>query len=96
MKYPKNGRFGEFGGKYIPETLVPAIEELEENITIYEVRRVVKKLTIWKSTSDDEWINEILKYGGENKIKILLHSNIFRYKKEKILKEFMEEIIFPI
>jgi len=28
---PKDGRFGEFGGKYIPETLVPAIEELEEN-----------------------------------------------------------------
>lgn len=27
--YPKDGRFGEFGGKYIPETLVPAIEELE-------------------------------------------------------------------
>jgi len=26
LKYPKNGRFGEFGGKYIPETLVPAIE----------------------------------------------------------------------
>lgn len=31
MKYPKDGRFGEFGGRYIPETLVPAIEELEEN-----------------------------------------------------------------
>lgn len=31
MKYPKNGKFGEFGGKYIPETLVPAIEELEES-----------------------------------------------------------------
>lgn len=30
MKYPKDGRFGEFGGKYIPETLVSAIEELEE------------------------------------------------------------------
>ena len=27
---PKNGRFGEFGGKYIPETLAPAIEELEK------------------------------------------------------------------
>jgi len=27
----KDGRFGDFGGKYIPETLVPAIEELEEN-----------------------------------------------------------------
>ena len=31
MRYPKDGRFGEFGGRYIPETLVPAIEELEEN-----------------------------------------------------------------
>ena len=28
---PKDGRFGDFGGKYIPETLVPAVEELEEN-----------------------------------------------------------------
>jgi len=26
---PKDGRFGDFGGKYIPETLAPAIEELE-------------------------------------------------------------------
>jgi len=31
LRFPKDGRFGEFGGKYIPETLVPAIEELEEN-----------------------------------------------------------------
>ena len=28
---PKDGRFGDFGGKYVPETLVPAIKELEEN-----------------------------------------------------------------
>jgi tryptophan synthase beta chain len=28
---PKDGRFGVFGGKYIPETLAPAIEELEKN-----------------------------------------------------------------
>jgi len=27
--YPVNGRFGKYGGKYIPETLIPAIEELE-------------------------------------------------------------------
>lgn len=25
----KNGRFGKFGGKYVPETLMPALEELE-------------------------------------------------------------------
>ena len=28
---PKDGRFGDFGGKYIPETLAPAIKELEKN-----------------------------------------------------------------
>jgi len=31
MRYPKDGRFGQFGGKYVPETLFPAIEELEES-----------------------------------------------------------------
>ena len=31
--YPLSGRFGKYGGKYIPETLVPAIVELE---TAYE------------------------------------------------------------
>lgn len=33
MKYPNFGKFGEFGGQYIPETLVPAIRELEEQYT---------------------------------------------------------------
>ncbi len=43
MKYPKGGRFGEFGGKYIPETLVPAIEELEENYLKYKNDKSFKK-----------------------------------------------------
>jgi len=43
MKYPKNGRFGEFGGKYIPETLVPAIEELEENYLKFKNDNSFKK-----------------------------------------------------
>lgn len=36
IKFPKDGRFGQFGGKYIPETLVPAIKELEENYLRYK------------------------------------------------------------
>ena len=45
MKYPKNGKFGEYGGKYIPETLVPAIEELEENyLKIKNDKRFKKEL----------------------------------------------------
>lgn len=30
IAFPKKGKFGDFGGRYIPETLVPAIDELEE------------------------------------------------------------------
>jgi len=29
MGFPPAGRFGEFGGRYVPETLVPACQELE-------------------------------------------------------------------
>ncbi|MBC7099957.1 pyridoxal-phosphate dependent enzyme, partial [Candidatus Bipolaricaulota bacterium] len=28
-EYPKDGRFGPYGGRYVPEILVPALEELE-------------------------------------------------------------------
>jgi len=42
-KLPKQGRFGDFGGKYIPETLVPAIEELEENYLKFKDDRNFKK-----------------------------------------------------
>jgi tryptophan synthase beta chain len=43
LKYPKDGRFGEYGGKYIPETLVPAIEELEENYIKFKDNKEFKK-----------------------------------------------------
>ncbi len=29
QKAPETGRFGQFGGRYVPETLMPALEELE-------------------------------------------------------------------
>ncbi|HEV2389160.1 MAG TPA: hypothetical protein VGS04_00400, partial [Nitrososphaerales archaeon] len=28
--YPSGGRFGVFGGQFVPETLVPAVQELEK------------------------------------------------------------------
>ena len=44
---PKDGRFGEFGGKYIPETLAPAIEELEKNyLTLDGQKLLLFKLVI--------------------------------------------------
>lgn len=42
-RFPKNGQFGEFGGKYIPETLVPAIEELERSYLKYRNDPLFKK-----------------------------------------------------
>lgn len=37
MKYnfPEKGKFGKFGGRFIPETLMPAIEELEKSYATY-------------------------------------------------------------
>jgi len=36
-KYPDSfGRFGNFGGKYVPETLMPALAELEESYNFYK------------------------------------------------------------
>jgi tryptophan synthase beta chain len=34
--YPIDGKFGKYGGKYIPETLAPAIEELESSYEKYK------------------------------------------------------------
>ena len=42
-RFPKQGKFGEFGGRYIPETLVPAIEELEENYLKFKDEKNFKK-----------------------------------------------------
>src|ERR671929_1217940 len=36
ISYPVDGRFGKYGGKYIPETLVPAVEELESAYKRYK------------------------------------------------------------
>ena len=37
MNSPQNGRFGVFGGRYVPETLMPCLLELEE---CYEAARI--------------------------------------------------------
>ncbi len=39
----KKGHFGEFGGKYVPETLIPALEELENAYEKYKNEDEFKK-----------------------------------------------------
>ncbi len=43
LEYPKNGKFGEFGGRFIPETLVPAVEELEQSYLKFKDDKDFKK-----------------------------------------------------
>jgi len=43
LEYPKNGKFGEFGGRFIPETLVPAVEELEQAYLRFKNDKEFKK-----------------------------------------------------
>ena len=44
MKYPdKNGHFGQFGGRYVPETLMPALLELEQAYAHYQHDREFKQ-----------------------------------------------------
>ncbi len=43
MKY--KGRFGDYGGFYVPEVLIPVLEELEEAFyRFYEDRQFVAEL----------------------------------------------------
>lgn len=39
LEYPVGGRFGRFGGQFVPETLMPALQELEESYLRYKEER---------------------------------------------------------
>jgi tryptophan synthase beta chain len=54
MTEPINGWFGEFGGRYMPESLVPACEELEEAFR-----------SAWSDPAfKDEYLSILQTYGG--------------------------------
>ena len=54
MTEPINGWFGEFGGRYMPESLIPACEELEEAFR-----------SAWRDPSfKNEYLTTLQQYGG--------------------------------
>lgn len=44
MRPDKDGRYGKFGGKYVPETLIPALEDLTEE---YERAMKDESFKVW-------------------------------------------------
>jgi tryptophan synthase beta chain len=42
-QYPRDGRFGRFGGQYVPETLMPALQELEEAYLKFKKNQKLQK-----------------------------------------------------
>jgi len=41
-EFPKRGKFGRFGGQYVPETLMPAVQELEKSYRKFKNERNFK------------------------------------------------------
>ncbi len=72
--YPINARFGDYGGKYVPETLVPAIEELERAYERYK--------------NDTQFRKELL-HGGAHKINNTLGQGLLakRIRKKRVIAE---------
>ena len=42
-----DGRFGEFGGRFVPETLIPALDELEAEDRTSHARRLIDDLPLF-------------------------------------------------
>ncbi len=42
-RYPIKGKFGKFGGRFVPETLIPALEELEHSYMKFKKDRKFKQ-----------------------------------------------------
>jgi hypothetical protein len=60
-----NGRYGVYGGKYVPETLIPALEELELEYNkaradpAFKVGSKVAKFSIYSLHCDDKGLRII-------------------------------------
>ena len=39
----KYGHFEEFGGKYVPETLIPALDELEQELSLIHISEPTRR-----------------------------------------------------
>ena len=70
--------------------------ELDRDITLEEVKEVVKELAIGKAAGVDGIVNELLKYGGDKMWKSIWYLCNMCFEKEKIPEEWMEGMIFPI
>ena len=65
---PIDGKFGTFGGKYVPETLMPVVDELEEKYNdIKENKEFNEKLSklFIKLRKND--YSQILVFDGKDK-----------------------------
>ncbi len=53
--YPVKGKFGKFGGRFVPETLIPALEELENSYDLIDdnpVKKVIKQGKAYHMSDD--------------------------------------------
>src|ERR687898_1725921 len=93
MAFNARGRFGKYGGKFIPETLVPAIKELEYYLTTFAGRPTplyyAKNLTEHVGGSRIFLKREDLLHGGAHKTNNTLGQALLakRMGKKRIIAE---------
>ena len=58
----KNGRFGIYGGRYVAETLVPALEELSEQYELIKNLILDNSKTLKKIPADNLLKDRNIKY----------------------------------
>ena len=66
------------------------------NMTQEEVEKAIAKLKNGKASGVDGVIGEIVKYGGEDMVRALVMLFQEVWRREKIPKEWMKGVIFPI
>ena len=71
-------------------------EDLDRQISVKEVEKIVKRLKNGKASGVDGIVNEILKFGGDNMNKLLHELCKIIFETEMVPDDLLVGIIFPI
>lgn len=71
-------------------------DELNDKITFGELRRAIKVLKRGKAAGVDEWVNELIKFGGERMEYCLWLMFSKVWENEEIPKDWGRGLIFPL
>ena len=103
QEFIENENFDEEFAKQVEKEIEDMIQnnnekfsELDIQITLEEVEKIVSRLKNGKAAGTDGIVNEILRFGGENMNLAIWQLCKMMFGKEQVPDEWLEGIIFPI